>query len=129
MKKIALFTIVFLFVAGVVFAKDMVVKKKVDQYDVQVTIDKDPPVVGDNAVTVDVKDADGKYVTDEKVRVNYSMPAMPGMPAMSSKGDAVLDGHSYKTTMKLSMAGQWVIGVRVRKDGKTSVMKFNVDAH
>ena len=81
----------FLLIAGIAYAKDYEVKKKAGQYDVEVKIDKNPPVVGDNNISIEIKDQSGKYVTDAKVKVDYSMPAMPGMPAMNYKEDAVLE--------------------------------------
>jgi hypothetical protein len=114
--------------AGVVFAKDYEVKKKAGEFDVVVTIDKNPPVTGDNNVTISIKDAGGKVVKDAKVVVDYSMPAMPGMPAMNYKADAVQKGDEYKAVMNLSMAGPWNIMVKISAGGKSGNMKFTVDA-
>ena len=129
MKKLFVFTVVFLLIAGMAYAKDYEVKKKAGAYDVTVTIDKNPPVVGDNNVTVVIKDTSGKSVTDAKVLVDYSMPAMSGMPAMHYKTNAELNGSEYKAKMVLSMAGSWNIAVKISKGGKTSTVKFSVDAH
>jgi hypothetical protein len=129
MKKIAVFAMVFLLIAGLAYAKDYVVTKKTGQYDVEVKMDKNPPVAGDNNISIEIKDASGKYVTDAKVRVEYSMPAMPGMPAMNYKEDALVSGNSYKAVMNLSMAGSWNVAIKIAKDGKTKTVKFNVDAH
>ena len=129
MKKIAVFALVFLLMAGMAYAKDYEVKKKAGQYDVEVKIDKNPPVVGDNNVSVEIMDASGKYVTGAKVWVEYSMPAMPGMPAMHYKEEAAVSGNAYKATMHLAMAGSWTAAVKIKKDGKTNTVKFNVDAH
>lgn len=129
MKKLFVFTAVFLLIAGMAYAKDYEVKKKAGAYDVTFTIDKNPPVVGDNNVTVVIKDASGKNVTDAKVLVDYSMPAMSGMPAMNYKTNAELNGSEYKAKMVLSMAGSWNIAVKISKGGKTSTVKFSVDAH
>src|SRR5271157_3490547 len=102
MKKLILSAMsVILVLAVVAYAKDYEVTKKTGEYDVLVTIDKNPPVVGNNNVTVTVKDAAGKYVTDAKVKIEYSMPAMPGMAAMNYKTDAVLSGQTYTTKMNL----------------------------
>jgi len=95
---------------------------------VEVKIDKNPPVVGDNNMTVEIKDSAGKYVKDAKVVVDYSMPAMPGMPPMNYKADAEFKGDEYKAKMNLSMAGSWNIAVKITREGKTSSMKFTVDA-
>jgi hypothetical protein len=129
MKKLFVFTVVFLLISGMAYAKDYEVKKKAGAYDVTVTIDKNPPVVGDNNVTVVIKDASDKSVTDVKVLVDYSMPAMPGMPAMNYRTAAQLNGSEYKAKMVLSMAGSWNIAVKISKGGKTSTVKFSVDAH
>ncbi|MEK7789670.1 MAG: FixH family protein, partial [Planctomycetota bacterium] len=85
MKRLTVVTLILLLIAGIAYAKDYEVKKKAGEYDVVVKIDKNPPVVGDNNIEIEIKDASGKYVTDAKVRVEYSMPAMPGMPAMNYK--------------------------------------------
>jgi len=119
---------VLLLVAGIAYAKDYEVKKKAGEYDVEVKIDRNPPVVGDNNVKIEIKDSSGKYVTDAKVVVDYGMPAMPGMPAMNYKADAELKGNEYKAKMNLSMSGSWNIAVKITRAGKTSTMKFTVDA-
>jgi hypothetical protein len=128
MKKIAVFAMVFLLTAGIAYAKDYEVKKKAGQFDVVVRIDKNPPVVGDNNISIEIKDESGKSVTDAKVKVDYSMPAMPGMPAMNYKEDASLSGNTYKAVMNLSMAGSWNVAVKITRAGKTSSAKFSIDA-
>lgn len=128
MKRIAVIALILVLVAGIAYAAGYEVKKKAGEYDVEVKIDKNPPVVGDNNVTVEVLDSSGKYVTDAKVVVDYSMPAMPGMPPMNYKTDAELKGDKYKAKMNLSMVGPWNIAVKITKGGKTSSMKFTIDA-
>jgi len=128
MRNLLLIGMAVLLSAGVVFAKDYEVKKKAGEFDVVVTIDKNPPVTGDNNVTISVKDAGGKVVKDAKVVVDYSMPGMPGMPPMNYKADAVQKGDVYAATMNLSMAGPWNIVVKISAGGKSGNMKFTVDA-
>jgi hypothetical protein len=128
MKKIAAVTMALLLIAGIAYAKNYEVKKKAGDYDVVAAIDKNPPVQGENNLTISIKDASGKAVTDAAVKVDYTMPAMPGMPAMNYKADAKLDGKEYKAKLNLSMAGAWNIAVKITKGGKISTMKFNVDA-
>jgi hypothetical protein len=91
-------------------------------------MDKNPPVAGNNNVEISVTDAAGKAVTDAKVVLNYSMPAMPGMPAMNYKADAELAGNVYKTKVDYSMAGPWNNELKVTRGGKTQTAKFTVDA-
>jgi hypothetical protein len=129
MKKVTLVSIVLLLMAGVAYAKNYEVTKKAGEYIVVAMIDKNPPVVGDNNITIEIKDASGKSVTDAKVKVEYSMPAMPGMPAMNYKTDAPLKGSSYQANMNLSMAGSWNVAVKTMRSGRTATMRFTVDAH
>jgi len=128
MKRVLIFSLMVLLCAGIALAKDYEISKKAGEYAVEVKIDKNPPVVGDNNVAIEVKDASGKYITDAKVNVSYSMPAMPGMPAMNYKTDAELKGNAYRATMKLSMSGPWNIAIKIVRAGKTSTAKFSVDA-
>jgi len=115
-------------VAGTAFAKEYTVQKKAGDYSVDIRMDKDPPVVGTNRVEITVTDKDGKAVTDAKVLVTASMPAMPGMPAMSNKGEAKAEGGKYKGKIELSMGGSWNMSVQITHGGKTTTAKFTVDA-
>mgnify|MGYP001575404120 CR=1 FL=1 len=129
MKRLSVVTLILLLIAGIAYAKDYEIKKKTGEYDVEIKIDKNPPVVGDNNIEIEIKDASGKYVTDAKVKVEYSMPAMPGMPAMNYKAKADLKDNKYNAKMTLSMSGSWNIAVKITRDKKTSKVTFSVDAH
>jgi hypothetical protein len=128
-KLIGIAASVILLIAGIAYANDYEVTKKAGDYDFNVKIDKNPPVVGDNAIEVEIKDAKGDYVTDAAVVVDYTMPAMPGMPAMNYKAKPALDGKAYKCKINLSMSGSWNIEIKSTRNGKTSKVKFSVDAH
>jgi hypothetical protein len=127
MKRLAVVTLVVLMVVGVAYAKDYEVSKKAGEYTVDISIDRNPPVTGNNNMEIAVKDAAGKAVTDAKVVVEYSMAPMPGMPAANYKTEAALKGDKYKATMNLSMAGPWSVAVKVTRD-KTQTAKFTLDA-
>lgn len=129
MKKLTVVMLMLLMVTGVAFAKNYEANKKAGEYDVIMIIDKNPPVVGDNVVSVTVKDPTGNFVTDAKVVVDYSMPAMPGMPAMNYKTDAPLKGNDYKATMNLSMSGAWNVAIKITRGSQTTTAKFNVGAN
>jgi len=117
-----------IFMVGTAFAGEYAVQKKAGDYTVDIRMDKNPPVVGANQVEVAVKDKAGKAVTDAKVQVIASMPAMPGMPAMENKADAKIDGGKYKAKIDLPMWGSWNMSVRITQGGKTSTAKWTVDA-
>ncbi len=129
MKKMSIIVLVLLVAAGMAFASEYTATKAAGPYKVTLTIDKNPPVLGENNLSITVKDSSGKYVTDAKVMVEYSMPAMPGMPAMNYKTATTLKGDEYQGKMKLSMKGAWTVAVKVSKGGKTASTKFNIEAH
>lgn len=128
MKRVTLTAMAFLLIGGLAIAKDYEVTKKAGDYTVVVSIDKNPPVTGDNNLTVSVKDGGGAEVADAKVSVEYSMPAMPGMPAMKYLTNAEPAGKIYKTKVNFSMSGSWNMVVRIARGGKSSQVKFTVDA-
>ena len=68
MKKIVT-TILFLLVAALGCSKGYEITKSVGDYTVNVRMDKSSPVVGDNHLTIEVKDATGNYVTDATIKV------------------------------------------------------------
>ncbi len=128
MKKLAVVTMAVLMVVTAAYAKDYELSKKVGDLTVDIKIDKNPPITGTNNMDIALKDASGKAVTDAKVLVEYSMPAMSGMPAMNYKADAALKGETYKAAMNLSMSGSWNVAVKVTRANKTQTAKFTVDA-
>lgn len=128
MKRLTIIVIAIILVAGVVYAKDYEVTKKAGDFNVVIKIDKNPPVAGKNNVEIAITDASGKAVTDAKVVLNYSMPAMAGMPAMSYKADGQLKGTVYRTSTNYSMSGSWNNEIKITRADKTQSAKFTVDA-
>ena len=61
---------------SMVNAKDYEISKKSGDYNVQVKIDKNPPVTGKNKMEVFIKDNAGKDVIDAAVNVEYGMPCL-----------------------------------------------------
>jgi len=127
MKKMVLAAMMFFLMAGVAVAKDYEVTKKAGDYTVTVKIDRNPPVTGENTISVALKGAGGAEVKDAKVAIEYSMPAMPGMPAMKYKTDGTLKGSEYQAMLDFSMAGAWDVAIRITQGTKKAQAKFNVD--
>ena len=126
-KGLALSILILALTAGIAYAKGLEVKKKAGEYDVEAKIDRNPPVVGDNSIEIEIKKA-GKPVTDARVLINYYMPPMPRMAPMNYKTDAKLKKDKYKATMNFIMSGPWYIAVIINHEGKISRTKFNIDA-
>ena len=127
MKRFATALIILLLAAGFVYAKDYTVMKKAGSYEVQVKMDKNPPITGQNKMEISIKDDKGGNVTDATVVVEYVMPAMPGMPAMNYKAKAELNGSRYLANVNFSMSGAWAVNIKITRAGKTQAVKLNVD--
>jgi len=128
MTKFFVSILILLLIAGTAYSRGYEIKKSFGQYEAEVKIDRSPPVVGDNHIEIEVKDASGKPVTDAKVLVNYYMPPMPRMAPMNYITDAKLKGEKYKARMNFIMSGPWIIAIKINHGGKVSTAKFNVDA-
>jgi YtkA-like len=118
---------VFLMACSMALAKDYELTKKAGDYNVQINIDKNPPVTGINKIAIVIKDASGKTVTDAGVSIDYGMPAMPGMGAMNYKTNAAVKADSYLATINFSMSGPSFINIKITRGGKTQTVKLNVD--
>ncbi len=81
MKTLFTSTFIFFLIVGFAHSKGLEVKKNVGEYEIEAKMDKNPPIVGDNHLEIEIKGARGKLVTDAKVLVNYYMPPMPRMGA------------------------------------------------
>lgn len=134
MRKLAVLTMVLLFVAVSVHAKDAVMKGTAGEYTVEAQIEKTPPAVGENTLTVQLKDSAGKIVTDRKVEVEYFMTEKMSptrktveMPHMRSETGAAVQDSAYKAKLNFSMAGPWNIVVNIDDKGKAKKAKFHVN--
>jgi hypothetical protein len=132
MRKVFLraIPIIFLIIsisAGTAFAGSLTASKRAGAYLVGIEIDRNPPIIGDNNLEIDIRDTSGAIVSDAKVLVNYYMPPMPRMAPMNYRTAASFRGRKYRMTMNLIMEGPWVIAVKVTLAGKTTTAKFHID--
>jgi hypothetical protein len=117
----------FLLVTDMSFAGDYRASKKTLNYMVEMTIDRNPPIVDKNSITLEIRDNSGRAVTDAKVLLNYYMSPMPGMPPMNYKTFAKLSGNTYVVVMDIIMSGPWNIVVKIMLGGKTDTARFTID--
>ena len=109
------------------YGKNFAVRRTVDGYTLDVTINQNPPILGKNDLWVEIKDSAGKYVIDAMVTVNYFMPPMPGMPPMNYTVKASPRSSGYGTTMNLIMKGPWNIVIRGGVGSKQLRMTVLID--
>ena len=127
LKNLFLNIFIVLLIITVAYARDYKVRKKSGNFIVEMMIDRNPPIVDKNKITLEIKDDRGRYITDAKVIVNYYMSPMPGMPPMNYNTAAQLQGKEYKAVMDLIMAGPWNIVVKIIRAGKTFAVTFAID--
>jgi hypothetical protein len=59
------------------------VRKATEGLTFDIAINRNPPVLGDNEIRIEIKDLGGNPVLDAAVMVNYYMPPMPRRVPMS----------------------------------------------
>jgi hypothetical protein len=121
--------LVFVLALGATYAcaKEYQAKKRVGEWEIEIRMNRDPPILGDNHITIEIRDGGGKRVKDAKVLVNYYMPPMPRMAPMNYIIPAEADRTSYRATLDFVMSGPWVIAVKISSAGKTKTAKFHID--
>ncbi len=127
-KNMLISTLILFLMVALAGARGIEVEKRVGKLAAEMTIDRSPPVLGDNHTEIELKDSVGKTVTDATVLVNYYMPPMPRMAPMNYTTDAQFKGGKYKAKMNFIMSGPSIIAVKINRAGKTSTAKFNIDA-
>lgn len=127
MKTWGILILVLLVAVPSAYSKDLELAGKAGEFEVRAVIDRNPPIVGNNRMEIEIRDSNG-HVTDANVMVNYYMPPMPRMAPMNYTTNAELKGEKYRVKMDLIMAGPWIIRVLITRDGKRATAKFNIDA-
>ncbi len=130
MRKLFLLLIFWLFALDVhlVDARGLEFQKRIEGFDIFIRLERNPPVLGENPLEVEIRETEGKLLSDAEVLVNYYMPPMPRMAPMNYKTAAAFSKGKYRTSMNFIMSGPWVIRILITRNGKISVVKLNVDA-
>jgi len=82
--------------------------------ELSVTTDPGTPKVGDNALIIEIRNADGEPVSDVDVDAFAEMPAMGAMPAMRAPAGLKQTGPGrFQGEMNLSMRGEWPLTVAI----------------
>lgn len=126
MKLLFSLLLIVVMSAHIAFAGEYRARKKTADYTVTMTIDRNPPIVAKNRLSLDIRDRNGQSVTDASVLINYYMPPMPGMAPMNYTAPAHLSGKEYRMTMDLIMAGPWIIIAKINRAGIQTTVRFAI---
>jgi hypothetical protein len=127
MKRFALLMLLLLLSATAANATSYKIERSVGGYSVLMSIDRNPPVAGDNTVTIEVTDATTGCACNADVVIEYSRPAMPGSPPLSYRANTVMKRGRHVGKITLSLAGFWNIAVKITSGNKTWTTNFTVD--
>ena len=108
-------------------AGDYRVRKNAEGLMFDIAINRNPPVLGDNEIRIEIKDLQGRPVLGAEVLVNYYMPPMPRMAPMNYTIPALPKGDAYRAVMDLIMSGPWNIVIRAMVEGKSTRVTFPID--
>jgi hypothetical protein len=108
-------------------AGDYRVRKNAEGLRFDIAVNRNPPVLGDNEIRIEIKDSQGNPVLDAEVLVNYYMPPMPNMAPMNYTIPAPLKGKEYRAVMDLIMTGPWNIVIRAKIQSKWLRVAFPID--
>ena len=96
-----------------------------DSYVVTLAADPAPPVVGDGAVSVTLRDAAGQPVDNAQLAIEANM-SHAGMTPVMADGAAGKDGV-YRVPLTWTMAGDWYVDVKFTlPDGQKITRRFPV---
>ena len=127
MKRIILILTVMFLSAGLAYGMDYEVTKKAGEYTVQVKIDRNPPIVGDNNMMIWLKDAAGKDVKGAIMTVDYSRHTMLWMFAKKYNSWAQPHENNYHAILTVPTRGLWDVIVNISHNGKNVSTKFTID--
>ena len=127
-RLIPLLLILIIVLSDPLSAPALEARKAMGDYEVGITINRNPPSVGENPIEIEIKGPGGRRITEAQVLVNYYMPPMPRMAPMNYTTPAKLKGDTYRATMHLIMDGPWIIALKITLGGKRSTVKFHINA-
>ncbi len=117
MKKPVVVFMTLLVLSTVAYAGSLTLESNAGDIAVNVSIENNPPTVGKNSMTVELRDGQGKTVTDAEIGIYYFMPSMP---AMNYKASSELKDGKYTAVIKPTMPGKWDADITIKSPGGES---------
>jgi hypothetical protein len=125
MKKIVAVLMILLVHSSVAYAGSLTLESKAEDIAVNVSIENNPPIVGKNNMNIELRDGQGKTVTDAEIGIYYFMPSMP---AMNYKASAELKDDKYTAVIKPTMPGKWDADITIKNpEGESRKASISFD--
>jgi hypothetical protein len=100
---------------------------KAGDYIVQIMIDRNPPVVGNNNMMIWLKDATGNDVKGAIMSVDYSKHTWLWMPAKKYNSWATPHENNYHAILEIPTPGSWDVTINITNKGKSVSTKFEIE--
>ncbi|MFA5180542.1 MAG: FixH family protein [Syntrophales bacterium] len=128
MKRIILILMGLFLSAGLAYGTDYEVTKKAGDYTVQVKIDRNPPVVGNNNIMIWLKDAAGNDVKGAIMTVDYSKPTKKFWTS-AKKYNTYAQPHenNYHAILEIPAQGSWDVTININHQGKRVSTMFRIE--
>ncbi|MEY4066536.1 MAG: hypothetical protein RIR26_2744 [Pseudomonadota bacterium] len=96
-------------------------------FNLEMTLQPNPPQAGQNVFEVKVTDESGKPIEAAKLTPIISMPAMGTMPHMEARGRPKDQGNgNYLVDYELSMEGSWDVAITVEKGNNKETFYYSL---
>ncbi len=115
MKKVVIMMAALFVLVGASYAGHGHAVNDTGDVTIKTSIGIDTLKVGDNSITIELKDKKGHVITGADVAVYFFMPSMP---AMNYEVKASLKGKEYVAVIKPTMPGEWDADIKAVLDGK-----------
>jgi hypothetical protein len=131
MKKTMLVVLLVLIVGIATAFADAERKIKVSEYLINLEFQNNPPKVGMNPISVEVKGPSGNSVTDAKLFIEYNMGNMEKGKKMVIKegmcfaSELTCSGDKYTGELNFDKPGNWIINVKTIRSGKAYTATFH----
>ena len=87
-------------------------------YRLDVSIEPATPRVGENVLSVVLRNADGEPLENAEIKVVAEMPAMGAMPAMQAPAEMMqIEPGLYRGAFEPSMEGSWPLTLKIQAPG------------
>ena len=116
LRDALIMAVIFPFLLMIFFLSGCAEKTQVFQVEdmkIEVATNPSTPKVGDNALSIKLVDSMGMPIKNAMIHINYSMPAMGGMPGMFGETGTELHHDAYHAGLPLSMDGTWNLKVEI----------------
>ena len=87
-RRISILVVLFIFVTGLASGKDLELKNKIGEYNVEIRLARNPPIIGNNPIEIQIKDSRGQAINSRRCcyQLLYAAHAQDGSDELHHPG-------------------------------------------